>query len=79
MTDAPGPYGFGAPGQPVGRHPLIDGLFATLPATGAPWTAAERTAWLAAAAAIFALIYRDAPRAAVSGAHPDNSLYHQRT
>lgn len=60
MLDPPSPYQFGAPGQPLGRHPLIDGLFAALPAAGAPWAEHERTAWLEAAAAIFALIYRGA-------------------
>lgn len=41
------------------RHPIIEGLNASLPEPGAAWPKVQRQLWLNAAAACFDLIYRD--------------------
>lgn len=41
-----------------GRHPFIDGLLKTLPATGTVWSVEGRAAWLEAAASVFKLLYQ---------------------
>ncbi len=52
------PLAFSGSGRGPGRHPLIDGLFQTLPAAGARWSQEERKQWLQAADAIFGLVYK---------------------
>jgi hypothetical protein len=40
-------------------HPMIQGLFQTLPPAGDPWPPEKREAWLALAAGIFDTIYTE--------------------
>jgi hypothetical protein len=47
----------GGPGG-GGRHPFVDGLLKTLPATGTVWSVEGRAAWLEAAASVFKLLYQ---------------------
>lgn len=51
-------------------HPLIQGLVETLPKLGDPWSDSERDAWLDAARANFALIYKP-NRPALTEGKPD--------
>lgn len=41
------------------KHPLIEALFSTVPAEGAPWDFDSREKWLSTAKSIFDLIYRE--------------------
>jgi hypothetical protein len=49
-------------GDGGGRHPLIDGLIATLPVEGTEWEIEARRMWLQTAASIFNLIYKTSGR-----------------
>lgn len=55
------PVRLGGGGEPPGpgRHPLIDGLFTTLPPANSRWSQEKRKQWLQAAEAIFGLVYAD--------------------
>ena len=44
----------------AGHHDLVCGLFVELPITGEPFGATKQAKWLAAAAAIFSLLYTEA-------------------
>ncbi len=41
----------------LGRHPLLDALWASLPPAGSPWPVSEQAAWLRVAAAVLPLVY----------------------
>ena len=41
----------------VGRHPLLDALWASLPPAGSPWPVTAQTAWLRVATAVLPLVY----------------------
>jgi hypothetical protein len=41
----------------LGRHPLLDALWESLPPAGSPWPLAEQEAWLAVARAVLPLVY----------------------
>lgn len=58
MPDTPEQQPTPAPSrEPPPGHPLLEGLWRTLPPPGAQWSAARRERWLAAARNILDLIY----------------------
>ena len=64
-----------APPQ-LAAHPLIDGLFKTLPPAGKPWAIKDRAKWLQAAAFNFSLIYEgdgEVRVSVISDAEPSTS------
>ena len=49
-----------------GGHPLIDGLFQTLPAPNTPWSSQERFNWLTMANSIFKMVYQSQDRGEIT-------------
>lgn len=43
--------------DPLGRHPLLEALWETLPPAGSPWPRTEQDAWLRVAAEVLKLVY----------------------
>jgi hypothetical protein len=41
----------------LGRHPLLDALWESLPPAGSPWPVAEQAAWLRVVQEVLRLVY----------------------
>lgn len=64
MREPETPFGRAAADLPLVANPFVRGLVETLPLPGSVWPESERAKWLAAAAKVLDLLYREeSPRA----------------